>query len=126
MKPFGQGNGTSSLPGGYTPPARFVRTVYQKLHAIQPHDSQECVNTAFHILEGVTIPNGIVKVSTDAFDYTQYTSMIDLQNKVYYFKTYKNPQIIRVDLKEYWQSKTHPVQNIGRIAVPISYGTISK
>lgn len=91
MKPFGQGNGTSSLPGGYTPPARFVRTVYQKLHAIQPHDSQKCVNTAFHILEGVTIPNGIVKVSADAFDYTQYTSMIDLQNKVYYFKTYKNP-----------------------------------
>ncbi|WP_294560675.1 choloylglycine hydrolase family protein [uncultured Traorella sp.] len=123
VEPFGQAAGTSTLPGGYTPPARFVRTTFQKLHMVQPEGMQEAIIAGFHILEGVTLPNGVVKTANGTFDYTQYTSMIDLQNKVYYFKTYENPQIIRVDLKPFWKSgKT--VQDLGSIHLPIHYGTM--
>ena len=72
---------------------------------VQPETMQEAVIAGFHILEGVTLPNGVVKTANGTFDYTQYTSMIDLPNKVYYFKTYENPQIIRVDLKPVWASR---------------------
>lgn len=126
MEPFGQANGTSILPGGYTPPARFVRTVYQKLHMIQPKGMEESVINGFHVLEGVTLPNGIVKTSNGAFDYTQYTAMIDLPNQVYYFKTYENPQIIRVDVKPFWASETQEIQDIGSIHVPVFYGAMQK
>lgn len=98
MEPFGQAGGTSALPGGYTPPARFVRTVFQKLHMVPPKGIEEAVVAGFHILEGVTLPNGVVKTANGTFDYTQYTAMIDLGQKVYYFKTYENPQVIQVDM----------------------------
>lgn len=124
MEPFGQAAGTSVLPGGYTPPARFVRTAFQKLHMVQPETMQEAVIAGFHILEGVTLPNGVVKTANGTFDYTQYTSMIDLPNKVYYFKTYENPQIIRVDLKPVWASGEQTVRDLGSIHVPIRYGTM--
>lgn len=126
MEPFGQANGTSVLPGGYTPPARFVRTVYQKLHIVQPGNVEESVIAGFHVLEGVTLPNGVVKTANGTFDYTQYTAMIDLVNQVYYFKTYENPQIIRVDVKPFWTSETKEIQDIGSIHVPVFYGAMQK
>ena len=67
MEPFGQAAGTSVLPGGYTPPARFVRTVFQKLHMVQPETMQEAIVEGFHILEGVTLPNGVVKTANGTF-----------------------------------------------------------
>ena len=124
MEPFGQAAGTSVLPGGYTPPARFVRTAFQKLHMVQPETMQEAIVEGFHILEGVTLPNGVVKTANGTFDYTQYTSMIDLPNKVYYFKTYENPQIIQVDLKPVWASGEQTVRDLGSIHVPVRYGTM--
>ncbi len=121
MEAFGQASRTSALPGGYTPPARFVRTVFQKLHMIQPAGMQESIVAGFHILEGVTLPKGVVKVSNGAFDTTQYTSMIDLENQVYYFKTYENPQIIQVNLKPAWNLSGRIMRDLGSIHVPIFY-----
>lgn len=126
MESFGQANGTSILPGGYTPPARFVRTVYQKLHMVQPKDMEESVINGFHILESVTLPNGVVKTSNGTFDYTQYTAMIDLSNRAYYFKTYENPQMVRVDVKPFWTSETKEIKDIGSIHVPVFYGAMPK
>lgn len=122
MEPFGQAGGTSALPGGYTPPARFVRTVFQKLHMVPPKGIEEAVVAGFHILEGVTLPNGVVKTANGTFDYTQYTAMIDLGQKVYYFKTYENPQVIQVDMKPLWKSKEKVVQDLGSIQTSIFYG----
>lgn len=124
MTSFGQANGTSALPGGYTSPARFVRTVYQKLHMAKPQSMQDSIVSGFHMLEGVTLPDGVVKASSGTFDYTQYTVMIDMKNKVYYFKTYENPQITRVNITPFWASSDRSVHDIGNIQVPITYGTI--
>ena len=110
------------MPGGYTPPARFVWTVFQKLHMVPPKGIEEAVVAGFHILEGVTLPNGVVKTANGTFDYTQYTAMIDLGQKVYYFKTYENPQVIQVDMKPLWKSKEKVVQDLGSIQTSIFYG----
>ncbi len=77
---------------------------------------------AFTFLEGVTLPNGVVKTANGTFDYTQYTAMIDLGQKVYYFKTYENPQVIQVDMKPLWKSKEKVVQDLGSIQTSIFYG----
>ena len=82
----------------------------------------EAVVAGFHILEGVTLPNGVVKTANGTFDYTQYTAMIDLGQKVYYFKTYENPQVIQVDMKPLWKSKEKVVQDLGSIQTSIFYG----
>lgn len=121
MRPFGQANGTSSLPGGYTPPARFVRTVYQKLHMTQPEDMQASVIAGLHVLEGVSLPEGVVIASNESYDYTQYTSMIDLRNGVYYFRTNENPQIVRVDVARLWAPGEQGARDAGSIRVPVRF-----
>lgn len=95
---------------------------FQKLHMVPPKGIEEAVVAGFHILEGVTLPNGVVKTANGTFDYTQYTAMIDLGQKVYYFKTYENPQVIQVDMKPLWKSKEKVVQDLGSIQTSIFYG----
>lgn len=125
VDPVGQAAGTNALPGGYTPPARFVRTAFQKLHMVKPEKMKDSINAGFHILENVTIPKGVVKTANGTFDYTQYTVMIDLQKKEYYFKTYDNPQMIKVDIKPFWTAGKQGVQDLGSIELPVSYGTLN-
>lgn len=93
LTPFGQGGGSSPLPGGYTPPARFVRTAFLKSNTPLPEDTDQAVNTCFHILESVSLPKGAVITSRDTADYTQYTSFMNLSTGDYYYKTYENSQI---------------------------------
>ena len=49
------------------------------------------------------IPYGAIKLqhgSEISFDYTLWTSVSDLQNQVYYYKTFKNNDLVAVDLKK--------------------------
>lgn len=98
LTPFGQGGGTIGLPGDYTPPSRFVRTAYQKIHTPVPENEREAVVTFFHIMENVSIPKGCVITSRGTSDYTQYTAFINLTEPEYYFKTYDNSAISSVKL----------------------------
>lgn len=93
LAPLGQGGGSFGLPGDYTPPSRFVRTAYQKSHVLPPSGREEAVSTCFHLLEGVSIPKGVVMTERNTPDYTQYTAFIDLSAQKYYYKTYDNSQV---------------------------------
>ena len=90
FNPFGQGSATFGLPGDYTPPSRFVRTVFNKFSIEEPVDEETTVLSAIHVLNGVSIPKGSVKTALDTIDYTQYTSYMSLNTQNYYFKTYRN------------------------------------
>lgn len=125
ITPFGQASGTSNLPGGYTPPARFVRTAFQKCSIDKPTCLDETINAGFHLLEGVTIPKGVVKTPHGEPDYTQYTSFVDIQSGNYYFKNYDNPQIIEVKMKEVFaKSNTPEIIDLGSITKTKQYLSI--
>ena len=100
LTPFGQGTGAWGLPGDYTPPSRFVRTAFQKTHAAATEGTPETVNAGFHILEGVSIPKGIVLTDRGTMDYTQYTAFMDLSQPGYYFRTYDNSRTTAVKLPD--------------------------
>lgn len=123
LRPFGQGAGTSELPGGYTPPARFVRTAFQKTHIEQPADNDETINACFHILEGVSPPKGVVRQSEEVADYTRYTAVINTQTGNYYLKSYINSHVIEVRMSEALKPDG-TVHNLGHIAVPVCYGKL--
>lgn len=99
LTPFGQGAGTTGLPGDYTPPSRFVRTAFQKSHVILPEGKSETVNTMFHLLDSVSIPRGVVMTDRGTPDYTQYTVIMNLNDTEYFFKTYDNSRIFSVRLQ---------------------------
>ncbi len=98
MTPFGQGAGLFGLPGDYSPPARFVRTAFQKSHAVFPEDREQALSACFHVLEGVSIPKGVVVTDRGTWDYTQYTSFMDLGARAYCFRTYDDSRTVSARL----------------------------
>lgn len=98
FKPLSQGSGTLGLPGDFTSPSRFVKTVFAKYASTDCKDEIEGITNIFHILEGVTIPKGNVITEYNKIDYTQYTSCFNLDKGILYYKTYDNSQLIAVSL----------------------------
>ena len=101
FKPFGQGSGTFGLPGDYTPPSRFVRTLYSKLSAQTADNETELVVNASHILNGVDIPKGSVITQRSSIDYTQYTSYILNNSQTYFYRLYNTLKFEEINLNDY-------------------------
>lgn len=125
LTPFGQGGGTTSLPGGYTSPARFVRTTYLKTHVPTPKDRDEAIVSCFHIMESVSIPRGAVMTDRNTYDYTKYTAFINTNTCEYFFKTYDNIQIGTARLYEPYTEFGQPV-NLGELRRPLHFEEIIK
>lgn len=97
---FSQGTGTLGLPGGYTPPERFVRATFFKENIDQAAVEAEAVTNAVRILATVQIPKGIVVTSEGKEDYSQYLGMMCNESKTYYYTDYNNTRISKVALTD--------------------------
>jgi len=96
IKTFGQGSGMVGLPGDYSPPSRFVRAVAFSQAAPRLATATETVFQVFHIMNAFDIPYGIIKEKLEGgvhYDYTVWTSVADLKDISYSFKTYKDQSI---------------------------------
>lgn len=100
LYPFGQGLATGILPGGYAPPARFVRAAYGAAFASRGETETDLVGAGFHILESVMVPKGLVKTKEGRFDATQYTAMVDPFCQRYYVRTYQHLNVRSISLQE--------------------------
>ena len=100
LRPFSQGSGTFGLPGDFTPPSRFVRTAFLKNNVFKPRNEIEAVSLAHHILESVSIPQGIVITENQHSDYTCYSAYICSESQSYYFSTYGNQRINKITLTD--------------------------
>lgn len=101
FKPFGQGSGTFGLPGDFTPPSRFIKTLYNKLSAKKATGEKDLVLKALHILNGVDIPLGSVITPRDSIDYTQYTSYMVLNGPTYYYRLANSLDVKSVEMASY-------------------------
>ncbi|MEI7982834.1 MAG: choloylglycine hydrolase family protein, partial [Bacteroidota bacterium] len=103
FNPTGHGDGMVGIPGDYTPPSRFVRlAMFEKFVARQP-DAASNLNLCQHVINTFTIPFGII-VDKDpngnivSSESTQWVTFRDLTNRIYYFNTYENPTLRKIDL----------------------------
>lgn len=100
----GHGAGMFGLPGDVTPPSRFVRLAVTTKFADQPENAEGALNLAQHIVNTIDIIRGTV-VDRDkdgkitAGETTQWSSYRDLTNRVYYYRTYDNFNLRKIDLK---------------------------
>jgi choloylglycine hydrolase len=100
---LGQGSGMLGLPGDFTPPSRFIRAVAFSQSAFPVATAHDGVLQAFHILNQFDIPKGAargVEQGKMVADYTLWTSVSDLKNLRYHFRTFDNSRIRMVDLKQ--------------------------
>lgn len=95
LDPSSAGLGAHLLPGDYSSPSRFVKGCFLIKN---PPEEVDPYSHLFHILDAVSPIKGTVRSGNSRFQYTLYSSGIDLSNKVFYFKTYNNNQIQAVDL----------------------------
>jgi len=99
----GLGSGLFGIPGDYTPPSRLVRAAVIKSYANTPKNSEEAVSLAFHVMNTVDIPQGVVgTVPGDDFkDYTQWVVVKDLSKKIIYFRRYNDLIIHKLHLEKF-------------------------
>ena len=101
--PTGHGAGMFGLPGDLTPPSRFVRLAVLTRFSDKQPDAGRSLNLAQHIMNTFDIPLGLV---TDATldkttvlkESTQWASFRDITNRIYYFRTYDNQNLRKIDL----------------------------
>jgi len=102
--PTGHGSGMFGLPGDLTPPSRFVRLAVLTGFSDKQPDAAGNLNLAQHIMNTFDIPFGMVTdTSPDKRNIlkesTQWASFRDITNRVYYFRTYENLNLRKIDLK---------------------------
>lgn len=124
LKPFGQGAGTSALPGGFTSPERFVRAAYFKTHLPTPKSRESAVTSCFHVLDNVSIPKGAVVSNRGTYDYTRYTMFLNTHTCECWFKTYDNPQITVVGLWDHYKNSDSPI-DLGSLDRPLEFDQIT-
>jgi choloylglycine hydrolase len=107
IKPTGTGSGWLGMPGDWSPPSRFVRIAYLVNVTPPAKDRTGALNLAKHILNTVDIPLGSVEAElkgkdagvTIAMEYTQWSILLDLTNRVMYFYAYDDMNLKFIDLK---------------------------
>lgn len=102
--PLGQGSGMLGIPGDPTPPSRFLRALGYTLSIEKKPSGPESVRLAEHIINNFDIPKGWVRdknQGSEPLEYTQWSTVADLANLVYYVKTYDDPVLRGIDLKSF-------------------------
>jgi choloylglycine hydrolase len=96
---YSLGMGALGLPGDFSSASRFVRAVFVKENSVCDGSEKQSVNQFFHILSSVAMPRGCVLAHDGQFEYTRYSSCCNTESGVYYFTTYDNRSIRRVDMR---------------------------
>ena len=104
--PPGHGSGMRGLPGDSTPPARFIRLLFQKQFATQPANNTDAISQALHLLNTVDIPLGTSaatneqKPSKSNDDYTQWVVVKALTARTFSYRTACNPTLMQINFDE--------------------------
>ncbi len=96
--PYSQGFGGMGLPGDLSSPSRFCRAVFAKEHTLPVDGNASAISSFFHVMDTVSQPNGCAVTQDGKAIRTVYTSCADTQAGSYYFTTYGNRRIRRIDI----------------------------
>ncbi len=99
LKPFGAGDGTNGLPGGFSGVDRFVRIAYLRSRCMECDNLETGISQFFHMLNNVAMPRGSV-LAENLLDITLYTSCMCQEKGIYYYATYDGYGIIAIDMNK--------------------------
>ena len=116
------------LPGDFTPPSRFVRAAMFSQAAVANKTAEDTVFAAFHLLNQFDIPKGSVinaAVGEPTPEITEWTSVADLKNLRWYFRTREDQSLRMVDLKEAVAAARGEISTIEMEATRQPYANVS-
>ncbi len=88
-----KGLGGIGLPGDMSSMSRFVKATFIRSNAISFEEEDESVNRFMHILDSVFQVKGCIIYDGDEYEHTVYSSVMNTQKGLYYYKTYTNSRI---------------------------------
>ncbi len=97
MQAFSRGMGAMGLPGDLSSPSRFVKAAFTKEHSRCGSGETEAVGQFFHILGSVEQQRGCVRLK-GGDEITIYTSCCNADRGIYYYTTYGNRRINKIDM----------------------------
>lgn len=96
---YSRGMGGIGLPGDLSSSSRFVRACFTKLNSICDESESESVAQFFHILAAVAQQKGLCFVEhSGMYEFTIYSSCVNTDRGIYYYRTYENSTISAVDM----------------------------
>lgn len=98
---YSLGLGALGLPGDFSSPSRFIKATFVKYKSKLGSSEKECVNQFFHILDSVAMPKGCVLVRDGEYEYTRYSSCCNVDKGIYYYKTYDDFNIKKIDMNSF-------------------------
>jgi penicillin V acylase-like amidase (Ntn superfamily) len=105
---FSKPTSDSSLPGNVNPRDRFHRASYFLAIYPQPKTEREGVFSMFAIVRSVSVPFGAPYKSFGIYN-TEYRTVTDTTNKMYFFELTTSPNVIWTDPKKLDFSQGAPV-----------------
>ncbi|MBR0472049.1 MAG: choloylglycine hydrolase [Methanosphaera sp.] len=98
---YSRGMGAIGLPGDLSSMSRFVKVAFTHENVLENDDEIKSVNQFFHILESVYQQKGCCEVAPGKYEYTIYSSCVNTDKGIYYYKTYDNSSINAVKMHNY-------------------------
>ena len=98
---YSRGMGAIGLPGDLSSTSRFVRAAFTLQNLLLGNSEEENVTQFFHTLDSVSQTKGCCEVEPGKYEYTIYSSCINTDQGIYYYKTYFNSQINAINMYNY-------------------------
>lgn len=102
LKQYQTFGGMHSMPGGIEGVDRFVRLAYYGKYLPEPKDAAQAAGFIQSLIHNVAVPFGAPyggRAGEGEYP-TWWTSVVDLENRIFYFNWAKNPNTVWVDLDE--------------------------
>ena len=100
LVPFANGMGAIGLPGDASSPSRFIKTVYLKKNMTSSGSEEENVQQYFRVLNQVSMIKGTIMTKEKKEDYTIYSACMNATKGIYYYQTYENMNISKIDMHD--------------------------
>lgn len=97
---YSRGMGALGLPGDLSSSSRFVKACFTLFNSSAEDTEEKSVTQFFHILDSVCQQKGCVCLPDGSFEKTNYTSCCNTDKGIYYYKTYGNSRITKIDMNK--------------------------
>jgi choloylglycine hydrolase len=104
--------GQTMLPGTNRAADRFVRASYYMDTVKKTDETNEALATALSVIRNVSVPVGITTPGQPNIAATQWRTMSDHKNRVYYFESAFSPYLLAVDLAKLDFSEGAPTRKL--------------
>jgi choloylglycine hydrolase len=94
---FSKPSSATPLPGNVNAVDRFARALYFSAMLPPPKSQREAAASMFAVVRNVSVPFGAPYKGFGVYN-TEYRTVMDLTNKVYFFELTTSPNVIWVDL----------------------------